>query len=93
MTDPKPLDLAQARLDPASVFATPQDVVLHPDLDRAQKIEILRRWKYDAADLAVAEEEGMGGGEASFLSRVTAALTALGAGHDETASPTKQGGG
>lgn len=72
------IDLQQARLDPGSVFGGPEEVVEAPDLTAEQKRDILRRWEYDARGLAVAEEEGMGGGEASVLDRIEAALRALG---------------
>ena len=50
-------------LNPAAYFAEPDMVLNHPDFTNTQKIEILEHWLYDASDLAVAEEEGMGGGE------------------------------
>ena len=72
------LDLERALLDPASSFDAPQDVVQSPDLSRTQKIEILCRWAYDARELAVAEEEGMVGGEpTNDLDAVVAALNNL----------------
>jgi len=87
------IDLERARLDPGSVFASPEDLRDHPRLARAEKIEILRRWAYDASELAVAEEEGMGGGEPSFLARILSALDALTDGYDAAHSPpTKQEG-
>lgn len=67
-------DLDQALSSPTSAFRGPEDVVEHPTLTRAQKIEILRRWVYDATQLAVAENEGMGGGEAAEIDVVMAAL-------------------
>ena len=89
MTD---IDLKRARLDPAAVFPSPEAVVEHPGLTREQKTDILKRWKYDACELEVAEEENMGGGEPSMLEGVLKALAALGAERDlEHASPTKQG--
>ena len=58
-----------------------------------QKIEILCRWAYDASELAVAEEEGMTGGETSLLARVLEVLNALTGGYDaEHSPPTKQEG-
>ncbi len=51
------IDLKKAMLDPARVFKEPQNVVACEELTRAQKIEILRRWEYDARQLEVAEEE------------------------------------
>lgn len=86
-----PIDLEQALRDPAASFAGPEDVVAHPDLGREQKIEILRLWEYDAAEAAVATEEGMPGGDNGLLARILAALAALGAGaHACDTGPTKQ---
>jgi len=72
-----PLNLEQALVDPASVFATPEDVAAHPALTREQKIEILRLWEYDAAEAEVATEEGMPGGDDGLLRRILLALDAL----------------
>ncbi len=94
MTESKhEIDLEQARLDPGSVFANPEVLRDHPGLTLEQKVELLRRWAYDASELAVAEEEGMTGGEASPQSRVLAVLHALTGGYDvDHSPPTKQGG-
>ncbi len=54
-------DIEKAMLNPTTVFRTPDEVLLREDLSREQKIEILRRWAYDARQLEVAEEENMGG--------------------------------
>ena len=62
-------DIERALLDPPSVFATPEAVLAHPALSPAQKIEILQRWEYDAADIAVAVEDGMPGAEEPLLRR------------------------
>ena len=43
-------------LDPTMVFKDPTDVIADENLSRDQKIEILRRWEYDARELEVAEE-------------------------------------
>ncbi len=51
------IDLKKAMLDPTMVFKDPKDVVANVELTRDQKIEILRRWEYDARQLEVAEEE------------------------------------
>ncbi len=45
------VDLDKALLDPASVFKTPEGVLNSHELSREQKIEILRRWEYDAREL------------------------------------------
>ncbi len=86
------IDLKRARLNPMAVFPTPDAVVEHSHLAREEKIDILQRWKYDACELEVAEEENMGGGEPSTLERVLKALAALGVETDfEHPPPTKQG--
>ena len=77
MTD-KPVDFEEALKDPASVFSAPQDVVDSTGLERAQKIEILKRWESDARQLMVASDENMSGGEHQQLQAVHAALRSLG---------------
>lgn len=42
------IDVNLAFLDPTSVFKIPNDVLKCNDLSRKQKIQILRRWEYDA---------------------------------------------
>lgn len=86
-------DLKKAMLDPGSVFSSPEAVRDHPALTNEQKIEILRRWAYDASELAVAEEEGMVGGEPSELARILFVLDGLTDGFDvEHSPPTKHRG-
>lgn len=87
------MDVEKALLDPASVFASPGAVVEDDSLTRDQKVEVLRRWEYDARELEVAEEENMGGGPPDILGEVLDALHRLGSGAaGESQSPTKQGG-
>ncbi len=51
---------------------------------------MLRCWAYDASELAVAEEEGMLGGEPSRLAQVLSVLDVLTDGFDvEHSPPTK----
>lgn len=86
-------DLEQALLDPPSVFATPEAVVAHAALTTAQKIEVLQRWAYDAADISVAVEEGMPGAEEPLLRRISLALRRLSGSLDvEQTGPSKQHG-
>ena len=74
------IDLRNAMLDPALVFRGPEEVLKRDDLAREQKIEILRRWKFDALQLQVAEDENMGSEQPSdILDRVLQALHALNA--------------
>ncbi len=88
------IDLSKAMLNPTAVFRGPEDVLQRAELTRAQKIEILRRWKFDALELQVAEEENMGSEQPSdILDRVLQALHALNASPDpEHSPPTKHGG-
>jgi hypothetical protein len=85
------VNLEQALQDPASVFATPEEVAAHAGLTREQKIEILRLWEYDAAEAEVATEEGMPGGNDDLLRRILLALDGLIGGIDVgDTGPTKQ---
>lgn len=87
------VDMDQALLDPGSVFATPEEVLAHDALTQQQKIEILRRWEYDASDVAVAQEEGMPGDIGDVLRRILLALGQLTGGVDvERVGPSKQHG-
>ncbi len=86
-------DIQDALLDPAAAFRTPEGVLRRDDISRDQKIEILRRWEYDARELAVAEEENMVGGPPNLLDQVLDALRELDAEIDaEHSAPTKHGG-
>jgi hypothetical protein len=71
------MDLEKARLDPGSVFTSPEELCASTGLSREQKIDLLQRWAEDARELEVAEEEGMGGGESSLLSRILTALESM----------------
>ena len=92
-TDETKIDLKKARVSPAAVFETPEALLAHPGLSRADKIELLRRWELDAVEIQVAEEENMRPGEPSdLLDRVLKALHALDAGPDlNRPGPTKHG--
>jgi len=89
-----PIDYDKALLDPGSQFGSPEELRGHPDLTEAQKIELLRRWQYDANEVAVAGEEGMPGEARPLLRRIVLALEELtGGASGEHTSPTKQDGG
>ena len=85
------IDVTMAMLDPTMVFKEPKDVVASNELTRDQKIEILRRWKYDAQQLEVAEEEaGMAVRRPEMFDRVVQALHMLDLERDtEHTPPTK----
>jgi len=55
----KAIDLDQARLDPASIFNHPQDVIAARGLTEEEKKSILSRWEEDADALLRASDEGM----------------------------------
>jgi len=72
------IDVTRAMLDPTMAFKEPKDVVASNELTRDQKIEILRRWKYDAQQLEVAEDEaGMAVRRPEMFDRVVQALHML----------------
>ncbi len=85
------IDVKKAMLDPTMVFKEPKEVVATDELTRDQKIEILRRWEYDARQLEVAEEEaGMAVRRPEMFDRVVQALHALDVERDiEHTPPTK----
>lgn len=85
--------LERALLNPAAVYATPAEVIADGALSPAQRIEILRRWEYDASEAAVAVEEGMPDGDTDLLHQILKALEQVGANVDVgDVGPTKQHG-
>lgn len=88
-----PTEMQKAMQNPADVFHEPEDVV-RADLSVARKIEILRRWEYDARQIEVAGEEAMKPErDSDLLERVLRAMHQLGASPELTRTPpTKQGG-
>ncbi len=71
-------DLEAALLDPARVFAGPNEVATHPLLTADEKREILARWLWDARRIeATADEAPLDGGEPSRLDEVLQALALL----------------
>ncbi len=85
------IDVKKTMLDPMMVFKEPKEVVANHELTRDQKIEILRRWEYDARQLEVAEEEaGMAVRRPEMFDRIVQALHTLGVERDtEHTPPTK----
>lgn len=88
-SDTQRIDLKRALLDPTSSFRSPEDVIRNARLPVAKKIEILCRWAYDMAELAVAEEEGMDGGEPADMSSVLKALNQITDVDVQHSAPTK----
>ncbi len=88
-----PERIEHALLVPSSTFSSPREVLESTELSTSQKIEVLRRWAYDAAEVAVALEEGMPNGDEDLQRQVLLALEELRARIDaERAGPTKQHG-
>jgi hypothetical protein len=87
------IDIDQALLDPGSIFASPEALLLHDGLSDQQKIEVLRRWAYDISEISVAVEEGMPDGDGDLLQCIMVALNQLTGSVDvEHVGPTKQHG-
>lgn len=83
--------------DVDSHFGTPQAVLDSPELDRAQKVELLRQWEHDLRLMMVATEENMPrsrqpGGSAEAFRAVRQALHRLDAAAEPEAA-SKLGGG
>ncbi len=77
------IDLHQAKLDPASVFNAPDNVLKAPGLSYEDRKAILVRWEADADALLRATGEGMppeGQSPAELLRAVHEAMHALEAG-------------
>jgi hypothetical protein len=88
------VDLEKAMFAPQQVFGSPEAVADHRELTEQQKIEILQRWYYDAAEIQVAQEEGMAAvdnGNAELMRRIVLALDRLAGDAGELPGPSKQG--
>lgn len=83
-------DYDKALENPALAFDTPEAVLTQAGLSVVQKIEILRRWKFDATEIADAEGEGMPDDKPLLERRVALALETLTDGGDaERLRPAK----
>jgi len=87
--------IEKAKIDPSSVYKHPRDVLADQALSREQKIDILKRWAYDAREIAVAEEENMQSASDKHhivLEAILECLISLKTYSDQDQSPpTKQG--
>jgi hypothetical protein len=86
------IDLKHAMSNPAGAFDHPNDVAESDELTREQKIEILRRWRYDALQQEVAQEENMQSAGPTRLREIVSALNALGYRAGDSHTSTKLGG-
>lgn len=85
-------ELERAVSRPWSVYKTPESVLADTRLSAAEKRRVLESWERDARELAVAEEENMGGGEPDMLGRVLEALATLPPVEEKSRGPnTKHG--
>jgi hypothetical protein len=72
---------------------TPEEILTDPRLTELERADLLCRMSYDAAEQAVASEEGMPGGDDDMQHRVLLALNRLHRGIDvDHTGPTKQHG-
>ena len=89
------VNLNLAKIDPASIFKSPHDVLHDDTLTKKDKIDILQRWAYDEREIAVAEEENMISCDQKhqiILDEILQTLLELGVRSDQSKSPpTKQG--
>lgn len=68
------MDMQQAQKDPSSVFSSPDELAIHPELTKSQKLKLLGVWKEDAIQLQRAAGERMTGGEDDRLREVEIAM-------------------
>jgi hypothetical protein len=70
------IELKRARLVPSSAFASPNEVLGSPELSRAQKLAILRRWEFDSRPTTLS---AVGRQDGPIVDEVRRALRDLGA--------------
>jgi len=90
-TQASPTQASEAEFD-RDAYKAPEDVLADTTLSDAQKRRILESWERDARELAVAEEENMGGGEPNDLDRVLQALAKLPAPEERPRGPATMHG-
>jgi len=74
-------------------MATPESIASDPFLTTDRKVELLSQLEYDARELSVAEEEGMGGGPSGLLHRIHRAFERIGYHRPSSEHPTTKHGG
>lgn len=87
------VDIEKAKLNPSSVYDSPSEIAEDQSLTINDKVEILRRWEYDAKEMQVATEENMPGKNSDVLDKILEVLNKLepDSNHSKKTSPTKQG--
>jgi len=96
MPNHPPLDIDAALNNPASVFASPVDILRRTDLSKPQKVSLLERWERDERELMVAADEsinmhGEQGESGRTLAKIRSALRALGEDEKPDGVPTRHG--
>jgi hypothetical protein len=71
------IELKRAQLVPSAMFASPDAVVRSKELSLPQKIAILRRWEFDARQIAEAGRTLTVSDEMRLLEQVRSALAYL----------------
>lgn len=86
-------ELRKILLNPAATYTSPAAILADEALTKENKIEILRRWEYDACEESVAGDEGMQASDGELLQQIVRALGSLtGEINTKRTPPTKQGG-
>jgi hypothetical protein len=88
--------LEDIKADPARFYHSPNDVVRDRRFSDPERLAILEAWERDARALAVADDEGMTGGEPSRLKTVVKARMEIQervAGETKYREASKFGGG
>src|ERR1700753_2752054 len=80
--------LEDIKNNPANFYRTPNDVARDRRFSDTERLEILEAWERDARALAVADDEGMTGGEPSRLKTVVKARMEI---QDRMSGETKVG--
>ena len=85
-------DITEAITRPWEHYSTPEELLVEHRLTDDQKRRALESWEQDARELAVAEDENMGGGEPNMLDRVVRALATLPAADERPHGPATMHG-
>lgn len=56
--------------NPAEAFSSPQAVIDNNDLNKEEKLQILRQWRYDEYETEVADQENMAADKADQLGEI-----------------------
>jgi CBS domain-containing protein len=91
MTEHRAARVRAALLDPAAVFASPEEVERDAALSHEEKLAILEHWEEDAQELDVPEDQRKSGDKPSRLEEVVAARARLTGGTEAAPDARKKG--